>query len=188
MKHKLISLMVALAVLAGLFSPLAPPAWAPRPVVAAPSTWCIAGSFQGWDNTTMPLYDDGTNGDILAGDNVFSLDTTIAAAGRYEFKVVTCGDWGTAYPSNNSWFFTSVANQAIKFTFDTNDHSADAGATFLPTQNIVQVWGDTLPTEFTAVGDWQGWANPDPATAMTTSASTIIFFIMRSLYPVEAKE
>ncbi len=167
MKHKLISLMVALAVLAGLFSPLAPPAWAPRPVVAAPSTWCIAGGFQGWDNASMPLYDDGTHGDILADDNIFSLDTTIAAAGRYEFKVVTCGDWGTAYPSSNSWFFTSTANQAIKFTFDANDHSTDAGADFTPAQHIVNVWGDDLPTEFTAVGDWQGWANPDPATAMT---------------------
>ena len=31
----------------------------------ASSTWCVAGGFQGWDNASMPLYDDGTHGDLL---------------------------------------------------------------------------------------------------------------------------
>ncbi len=167
MKHKTIALMTAIVLLVGMLTPLAPPALAAQIVAAAPSNWCIAGSFQGWDNASMPLYDDGTHGDILPGDNILSLDTAITAAGRYEFKVVTCGDWGTAYPSNNAWFFTTTANQVVKITFDANDHSADAGAYFYPAQHIVNVWGDDLPTAFTAVGDWQGWNPGNTATAMT---------------------
>lgn len=167
MNRRALSLLTALVLLAGMFTPLAPAALAPQVVVAAPSTWCVAGSFQGWDNASTPLYDDGTHGDLIAGDNIFTLDTTIATAGRYEFKILECGNWGNAYPSNNAWFFTTAANQGVKFTFDVNDHSADAGADFYPAQRIVNIWGDDLPTSFTAVGDWQGWNNANPATAMT---------------------
>lgn len=167
MNRKIISLMTALVLLVGMFTPLIPTGAAPQPVAAAPSNWCIAGSFQGWDNASMPLYDDGTHGDILAGDNILSREVTISAAGRYEFKAVECGNWGNAFPSQNAWFFTTTPNQVVKFTFDLNNYSADAGATFYPTQHIVNVYGDTLPTTFTAVGDWQGWNPADPNTTMT---------------------
>jgi glycosidase len=142
-----------------------------KPTAVAPTfgltNWCVAGSFQGWDNNNDPINDDGINGDVIAGDGVFSLNYTIASAGRYEFKVVECGNWSNAHPSQNSWFYTTAANQTVTFTFDENDHSGDAGATAVPTTNIVNVRGDDLPANFTAVGDWQGWNNSDPTTAMT---------------------
>ena len=72
-------------------------------VAAAPAegNWCVAGGFQGWNNTSHALADDGSGGDLIAGDGVFSRDVAIADAGRNEFKVVECGNWGKAYPSNN---------------------------------------------------------------------------------------
>ena len=146
---------------------------AAAPTPAAPtSTWCAAGSFQGWDNSANPLYDDGTHGDLLADDGVFSLDFTIAAADRYEWKAVTCGDWGTTFPSQNSWFYTGSPNQVVHLTFDTNDHAGDA-LPASPAQNIVNVSGDDLPVSFTAVGDWQGWDNSNPATLMSDAGNGI---------------
>ncbi len=77
-----------------------------------------------------------------------------------------CGNWGNAHPASNSWVITSAANQTVTFTFDTNDYSANAGIALLPSANIVNVSGDTLPTSFTAVGSFQGWNNADPNTLM----------------------
>jgi glycosidase len=130
------------------------------------TNWCVAGGFNGWDNSSLPLNDSGLGGDLFAGDGIYSRDQVVSDAGRYEFKVVECGNWDTAFPAQNSWFYTSSAGQAVKFTFDTNDHSGDAGATMFPSANIVNVWGDTLPVSFTAVGDFQGWNNLDPATQL----------------------
>ena len=172
MNRKLFALMTALAVIAGLFTPLAPQAVAPQAVQAAASNWCLAGDLNGWDNASTPLYDDGTHGDLVSGDDIFSLDYTVASAGRAEWKIVKCGDWSTAYPSANAWLNTGTASQVVKFTFDVNDHSSDAGTTQLPTQNIVNAW-DTLPTTFTAVGDFNSWNNADPATALTALGNGI---------------
>ncbi len=151
--------------------PTAPTALAQSvaPAIKAPTDtdWCVAGSFQGWNNSSTPLYDDGTNGDLIAGDGVYSLDYTFATPGREEFKAVECGIWDNAFPSDNAWVVTDQADQTVKLTFDTNDYSGNAGAAFLPTQNIVNVWGDALPTSFTVVGPWQGWNN----TAVTTTMS-----------------
>ncbi len=129
--------------------------------------WCVAGSFNGWNNASTPLNDDGVNGDLVGGDGVYSLDVTIATPDRYEFKAVTCGDWSTAYPSDNAWFITGVADQVVKITFDTNNHSNDVGLPLVPTQNIVNAWDD-MPASFTAVGPWQGWSNNNPATTLAT--------------------
>ena len=140
----------------------------PTAGIMADIDWCVAGSMNGWDNTSNPMYDDGTNGDLLARDGIYSLEMSIATApATYEWKAVECGNWGLAYPSANSWFTTSVADQTVTFTLDTNDYSANAGMALLPAGNIVNVTGDDLPTSFTAVGDFQGWDNANPATLMT---------------------
>jgi glycosidase len=133
---------------------------------AKADVWCVAGGFQGWNNTSHPLYDDATHGDLLPGDGVFSLEQAISAAGRYEFKVVGCGTW-TGYPTTNAWFNTSSAGQTVRFTFDTNNHSSDAGPAYAPAQNIVNLSGETNPASYTAAGDFQGWDNANPATLMT---------------------
>ncbi len=164
--RRIVVLTLVLALLAGMFTPLAPAAVQPQVVRAVPGSWCVAGDFNGWDNTSMPLYDDGTQGDLLADDGVFSLAVDIATAQRHEWKIVECGNWGNAYPSENAWLHTSLPNQTVTFTFDINDHSADAGWALLPTTNVVNVQGDNLPTSFTAVGDFQGWNENDPDTLM----------------------
>ncbi|MBN1261758.1 MAG: hypothetical protein JXB35_13865, partial [Anaerolineae bacterium] len=172
MHKKALSLWIATALLIGLFTPLAPSAVAP--VAAAPSTWCLVGGFQGWNNTSDPLYDDGTHGDFIADDGIFTLEYTVATAGRDEWKIVECGNWDNAYPGQNAWVNTTVANQVVKFTFDANDHSADAGPALLPAQYIVNAWDD-LPTTFTAVGDFNGWNNADPAAALTDLGNGLFY-------------
>ena len=176
---KAIRLSIAILMALSLFlSPVASLAQAPTqeiiqntPLTAGITVdidWCVAGAMNGWDNTSNPMYDDGTNGDLLAGDGVFSLEMSITSApATYEWKVVECGNGGLAYPSSNSWFSTSDVGQMVTFTFDTNDYSANAGIVLFPTTNIVNVTGDTLPTSFTAIGKFQGWDNTNPATLMT---------------------
>lgn len=171
-------IVTVFTMLLALISPLAKPATAAIPAPAgtsgllvslAPSAtnWCLAGSFQGWNNSSHPLNDAGTGGDLFAGDGVFSLDYTISTAGdSHEFKIVECGNWANAFPPNNAWVNTAVDNQVVKFTFDTNDHSSDAGAIGLPAVNIIHAW-DSLPASFTAVGDFQAWNNADPAARLT---------------------
>ena len=139
----------------------------PTAGIMADVDWCVAGDLNGWNNSANPMFDDGTNGDLLANDGVYSLAFPVATAGYYQWKAVECGNWGLAYPSANSWFTTTAADQTVTFTLDTNDYSANAGMALLPASNIVNVTGDTLPTSFTAVGDFQGWNNADPATLMT---------------------
>lgn len=134
---------------------------------AGTASWCVAGSFQGWDNASTPLVDDGSAGDLIGGDGIYSRDVSIATPGRHEFKAVQCGDWSVAYPPNNSWLITNTPDQTVKITFDTNDHSGDVGLPYLPKQNIVNAWYDDLPASFTAVGDFQGWNNADPATTLS---------------------
>jgi autotransporter-associated beta strand protein len=133
---------------------------------AAQSDWCVAGDFNGWDTSSTPLYDDGTHGDLIAGDGVYALAHTYAAAGLHQWKAVECGTWNGAPPGGNAWAYTTAANQTVIFQLDTNDYSADAGAMLYPTQNVVHSLGDDLPTSFTAVGDFNGWTNDDPATLM----------------------
>ncbi len=132
--------------------------------------WCLAGDFQGWNNASHPLYDDATHGDLLLGDGVYSLEQSISAAGRYEFKVVGCGTW-IGYPTTNAWFNTSSAGQTVRFTFDTNNHGSDAGPAYVPAQYIVNLSGETTPGSYTAAGDFQGWDNANPATLMTNFGS-----------------
>jgi len=136
-----------------------------EPVEAGIAAWCAAGAFNGWSASADPLYDDGTHGDLLGGDGIFTADVTFPEAGRIEWKVTNC-TWDISYPTTgNSWLTTSSAAQVVKLSFDTNDHSADAGLDMLPVVNILHAWDST--NSFTAVGDFQGWNNTNPDTALT---------------------
>lgn len=128
-----------------------------QPQGPPPPQWCLAGSFQGWNNGSHPMFDDGTNGDTTAGDGIFSRNFTIPSAGDYEWKAVECGNWSVAYPSSNAWAITNSANQVVTFTFDTNSY----GDGWYPTTNIVHA-NDSFGTSFTAVGDFNGDNSNDP--------------------------
>ncbi|HUN21704.1 MAG TPA: alpha-amylase family glycosyl hydrolase [Anaerolineales bacterium] len=163
------SLFLLLLQVGGLF--LTPPR---TPVQAAASNWCIAGGFQGWNNNGTYLYDDGTNGDVIPNDNIFTLDYTLATAGDDAFKILECGNWGIAYPNNNAYVHTTAPNQVVRFTFDANSHVSDAGIDWLPAANRVHA-ADTLVSAFTVVGTFQSgaWNNADAATAMTAEGNGI---------------
>ena len=118
--------------------------------------WNAAGAFNGWNNGGNALYDDGTNGDLVAGDGIFSADITIATPGRYEWKVTAWQSWATTFPPSNSWLITTTANQVVKITFNTNTISDN----YMPTVNIVN--SNDNPGPIVAVGDWQGWNNAGP--------------------------
>jgi glycosidase len=132
----------------------------------APGTasWYLRGTMNGWSGTQDQLYDDGTHGDLVSGDGVYSLNYTFASAGDYFWKI-TVNDWSTNYPNNNAWL-TVAAGQTVRFTLDTNNHNDD----WWPKSNIVNA-NDVLPTTWTAVGAWQGWANANPASALSTFGS-----------------
>lgn len=55
----------------------------------------MAGDFltPAWTPPATPLYDDGTNGDAVAGDNVWSVIVTGITAASGEFKFLTDNDW-----------------------------------------------------------------------------------------------
>ncbi|MCZ7670195.1 MAG: hypothetical protein M5U34_24995 [Chloroflexi bacterium] len=68
------------------------------PTAVSAASFCVTGDFNGWDNGGQPMYDDGTHGDIAAGDGVYSFAYTYASAGLQEWKVVECGTW-TGFPA-----------------------------------------------------------------------------------------
>jgi glycosidase len=131
--------------------------------------WYARGDFNGW-GITDPLYDDGTHGDATASDGLYTTEITIATPGRYEFKIAT-EDWSSSYPgSGNSWLDTTVDDELVTIIFDTNTYTDG----WLPANNVIGV--STELGSWTAVGDWQGWNNGDPATAMISLGGGVYEF------------
>jgi Secretion system C-terminal sorting domain len=122
-------------------------------IVTSAQVWNAAGAFNGWNSAGNQLYDDGTNGDLVAGDGIFSADVTIATPGRYEWKVTAWASWATAFPNSNSWLITTTPNQVVKITFNTNT----LGDIWQPNNNIINALD--MPGPVVAVGDHQGWNN-----------------------------
>jgi len=126
-------------------------------IVTSAQVWNAAGGFNGWNNAGNQLYDDGTNGDLVAGDGIFSANITIATPGRYEWKVTAWASWATTFPSsNNSWLITTITNQVVKITFNTNT----LGDIWMPNNNIINALD--MPGPVVAAGDHQGWNNAGP--------------------------
>jgi hypothetical protein len=115
--------------------------------------WAVAGGFNGWNNAIDGLYDDGTHGDAVSADGIFTGQVTVATAGRYEWKATLWGNWGTAYPANNSWILTTAANQVVTFTLNTNTYTD----TWFPKTNIVNA--NDNPAPVVAAGTHQSWNN-----------------------------
>ncbi len=153
MRRLWLPLVLLLSLLAGPFLPAGP---APRALAAGPP-WYVRGSFNNWGTDLM--YDDGTHGDDVAGDGIYTVIITITTAGRYEFKVDD-GNWTDPHPPSNAWLVTATDNQPVKFTFDTNTYNDG----WSPPTLIVNAQDGV--TTWTAVGDWQGWNPSDPNTVM----------------------
>lgn len=118
--------------------------------ITAAAAYYVAGDFNGWNAAGNLMTDMGGGLWQVNLNNV---------GGRHEFKV-TIGDWSQNWPgSGNSWFFGDGAGN-MTITFNANDIQDGWRGN----------WGrmglSTDPGTWTAVGDWQGWANLNPATAM----------------------
>jgi hypothetical protein len=123
------------------------------PALAQNTPYYITGDFDGWNasGSVMTQIAPGVWQDTLTGLSV----------GRHEFKV-TEGDWNWSTPgSGNSWLYTDSSG-SVTITYDANTYNDGwVSATGRIGVNID-------PGTWTAVGDWEGWNNANPATAMTS--------------------
>lgn len=120
--------------------------------IAAPAMadYYVAGTFNGWD----------AGGNVMTdmGGGIWQVELT-GVAGRQEFKV-TNGTWDQNWPgSGNSWFIGDGEGK-VTITFNANDIQDGWRG------NWGRLGTSTDPGAWTAVGDWQGWDNASPATAM----------------------
>lgn len=132
------------------------------PAVAAPETgsgdWCLSGEFLADADSQPRLIDSGAGGDILAEDQVFSLEYILPSPGTYEWQVMDCNNEALAYPESPAWVTTTEPNQSVTFNFDSNERSDPL---FFPIPYVVSALDDV--NEFQVVGDFQDW-NPDDAS------------------------
>jgi len=132
----------------------------------------VAGDFNGWNPAGLAMTD--------VGNGYWEAVLPQVDPGRHEFKV-TNGTWDVNFPNSNSWFYAEPTPKApnggpLKVTFDTNVWTDDwKGDT-----NLIIV-NDGIK-EWTAVGDWQGWNNANPSTAMV-EVSPGVFMYEAALAP-----
>jgi len=112
----------------------------------------IPGDFNGWDAFTQM-----TEGPA----DFYSYAAHNDTPGRQQFVLLAEeNNWDTKYiPSGDQWGFTDGLGD-LDITFDTATYSDG----WYPETNRVGV--SSWTTDWTAVGDWQGWDNGNPATAM----------------------
>lgn len=91
------------------------------------------GQFNDWAD--VDAYDDGTNGDAVAGDNIWSLAIQVANDGTYE--------WGST-DQDGAWLTPGVPN----YTF-----TVDSGEVTGQTTITIEPFGTMHPVKFTVVDD-----------------------------------
>jgi hypothetical protein len=128
------------------------------PALAQNTPYYIAGDFNSWNAA----------GNVMTqiSPGVWQVDLTGLTTGRHEFKV-TEGDWSWDTPTTgNSWLYTDASGDVV-ITYDANTYNDG----WYNTTGRIGVNID--PGTWTAVGDWQGWNNANPATAMTAQGGGI---------------
>lgn len=131
------------------------------PSTAAPSTgsgeWCLTGEFLPGSEKPQ-LIDSGGGGDILAEDQVFSLEYVIAQPGTYEWQVFDCANGALIYPEAPAWVTTTQANQPVTFNFDSNERDDPL---FFPIPYVVSAIDNT--SDYRVLGNFQDW-NPEDSS------------------------
>ena len=137
--------------------------------VAAFGEAYIPGEFDGWD-ATVPMTEMSTN--YYEYNVVGFTDTewpTQFVLLRYS------GDWSDAskyIPSGDQWNATDATDWTVTFDINTYDDG------WYPQTNRVGFAGTGVVwnTNWTAVGDWQGWDNGNAATAMADMGGGVYMF------------
>jgi len=124
----------------------------------ASGDWCLTGEGL-TEGATLRLRDDGTQGDVLAEDRVFSLQHAFAAPGVYQWQVIDCANPSLVYPPAPAWVTTQTANENVTFVFDPTER---ADPLFFPISYVVSAL-DGIEA-YQVVGSFQGY-NPDDPTA-----------------------
>jgi hypothetical protein len=125
----------------------------------------VAGDFNSWNAA----------GNVMTaiGSGIWQVSLSGVSAGRHEFKV-TEGDWAWNYPGPNSWFYAPASGN-ITVTFDQNTYADGWSAA------SQRIGLDADPGAWTAVGDFQGWNNANPATAMTALGGGIYEYTLTTV-------
>ena len=121
------------------------------PAIAA-APYYIAGDFNGW-NAAGNLMTE-----TISGSGIWQAPLSMSA-GRHEFKV-TDGTWSWNYPGANSWLYADGSGN-ITITYDANTYADGWSST------SQRIGLSVDPGSWTAAGDFQGWNNANPSTAMT---------------------
>lgn len=141
---------------ASLARPLASPTTgSPR---SGSGNWCIQGNFQSATAAPLRLIDSGAGGDILAEDNVYSLDHSIVEPGSYEWQVIDCDNPALIFPEAPAWVMTTEPDQPVTFIFDGNERE---DRLFFPIPYVVSATDSAA--DFQIVGNFQEWNPDDPA-------------------------
>ncbi len=134
--------------------------------ITARADYYVAGDFNGWNGAGNIMTD--------MGGGIWQVNLA-GVGGRHEFKV-TIGDWSQNWPgSGNSWFIGDGLGN-VTLTFNANDIQDGWRG------NWGRMGTSTDPGAWTAVGDWQGWNNANPATAMGARGGGI--YELQSVIPV----
>lgn len=132
----------------------------PRQAAEVPSgnvQWCLMGDFGDDEAENMALSDNGGQGDIVAGDRIFSISRPIAEPGIYLWQVASCNDAQILFPPEPAWIVTTNPDQQVTFTIDTTRTNP---ARFIATRYVVAA--SDSADEFQVVGDFQNWNLNDP--------------------------
>lgn len=122
---------------------------------AAEDGWCVRGNFANGDDLHR-LRDDGAEGDVLADDDVFSLEYPVAQPGSYRWQVVDCADPTRTYPATMAWIVTDQPNQPVTFIFDSAER---ADRLFFPIPYAVSALDSA--DEYHIIGSFQDWIVDD---------------------------
>ena len=150
--------------LASLARPVASPSIAP-PGPADDDGWCLQGSFPTGDALPV-LMDDGAGGDLVADDQVFSLEYAIARPGDYRWQIVSCGDPTRTFPAAMAWLTTHEPNQLVTFVFDSNER---ADRLFFPIPYVVSAVDGV--EDYRVVGSFQDYIVDDASARLEPLAS-----------------
>jgi hypothetical protein len=127
----------------------------------------VAGDFNGWNAAGNVMTE------TFSGSGIWQAALTGLSTGRHEFKV-TEGAWSWNYPGPNSWLYTDGSGN-VTITYDQNTY-ADGWST-----TSQRIGLNTDPGTWTAVGDFQGWNNADPGTAMTALGGGIYQYTLTTV-------